>query len=73
MTKLLRVHEAANTLGISRSKAYLLIQQGRLRTLQLDGAMRILESDLDEFIAALPADVPGQSAPRGKLVGRQDR
>jgi len=53
---LLTVVEAAQRLGLKRSKGYQLIQTGRLRSVKIDGSRRVLVSDLEEFVAGLPPE-----------------
>jgi len=51
--RLLRPHEAAHVLGISRSKVYELIRAGRLRAVKLDGSRRVPGEAVEELIAQL--------------------
>ena len=53
---LLTVVEAAQQLGLKRSKAYQLIQSGRLRSVKIDASRRVLATDLEDFVAGLPAE-----------------
>ena len=54
MEKLLyRVTEAAEMLGLSRSKVYILIQAGVLPSVRVDGSRRIRAEDLRAYVAAL--------------------
>jgi excisionase family DNA binding protein len=46
-----RVHEAAEHLGISRSKAYQLIAAGQLPVLRIGGSVRVPAEALKEWIA----------------------
>jgi excisionase family DNA binding protein len=50
---LLTVVEAASVLRIGRSKLYQLLQSERLPSIQIDGARRILLSDLHAFVRKL--------------------
>lgn len=50
---LYRVTEAAEALGISRSKVYELIKAGRLPAVHIDGACRIKASALHDYVANL--------------------
>jgi excisionase family DNA binding protein len=50
---LLRVEQAAKRLNIGRSLAYRLIQSGRLPSVRVSGARRVLVSDLEQFAASL--------------------
>jgi len=47
---LLTVSEAAETLGVSRSHLYNLIQQGHLPTIRLGASVRIPRRWLEEFV-----------------------
>ena len=47
---LLTVPEAAETLGVSRSHLYSLIQQGRLPTIRLGCSVRIPKAWLERYI-----------------------
>jgi len=47
---ILRASEVAQILGISKAKAYKLIQQGEIRSIQFDRTTRVRRQDLDEFI-----------------------
>jgi excisionase family DNA binding protein len=49
---LLTVSEAAETLGVSRSHLYNLIQQGHLPTIRLGASVRIPRRWLEEFVEA---------------------
>jgi len=48
--KLLTVSEAADLLGLGRSKAYELVMRGELKSIQIGRARRIPVTALDEFI-----------------------
>jgi excisionase family DNA binding protein len=48
--------EAAQALGIGRTKVYELIATGRLRSVRLDGCRRVTPDDLAAFVAQLSAD-----------------
>jgi excisionase family DNA binding protein len=50
---LYRVTEAAQMLGLSRSKVYVLIQDGVLPSVRVDGSRRIRADDLLAYVAAL--------------------
>lgn len=47
---LLRVNQAAELLGISRSHCYELIQSGKLPTIRLGGSVRIPRAWLMQFV-----------------------
>ena len=49
----LRILEAAQILGIGRSKTYELIASGRLKSIKLDSARRVPVAALTEFLASL--------------------
>ena len=49
----LRITEAAQILGLSRSKVYELIGSGRLKSIKLDAARRVPVAALTEFLASL--------------------
>jgi excisionase family DNA binding protein len=54
MTKLLyRINEAAEVCSIGRTKTYELINRGVLRTVRIDGAVRVPVSAVEEFIRNL--------------------
>jgi excisionase family DNA binding protein len=54
---LLRANEAADALGVSRSKVYELLASGRLRSVNVDGARRVPCEAVREFVAGLEAEV----------------
>lgn len=47
---LLKPHEVAQKLGISRSFAYLLMKRGDIPTVRLGRVVRVCPSDLEEYI-----------------------
>jgi excisionase family DNA binding protein len=53
---LVRPEEAAQLLGIGRTKVYELIRCGALRSVRVGGLRRIPVSALDEFVARLEGD-----------------
>ncbi len=53
MKMLLTATEAANLLGLSRSKTYELIAAGRLASVRVDGCLRVRRVDLENFVANL--------------------
>lgn len=53
---LLRVPEAAETLSISRAKAYELIKSGALPSIKIDGSRRIRLDDLIAYVGSLGAE-----------------
>jgi excisionase family DNA binding protein len=50
-TKLLRVPECADLLGVSKSLVYRLISQGKLKGVKFNRTTRIRVADLEEFIS----------------------
>lgn len=50
---LLRVPEAARSLGLSRAKVYELIKAGTLASVRVDGSRRIPACDLRAYVDAL--------------------
>jgi excisionase family DNA binding protein len=48
---MLRVRDVALRLNISLSKAYELINQGRITHCRFEGAIRVAEDDLEDYIA----------------------
>lgn len=52
---LLRPNEAAQRLGIGRTKLYELMRSGELRSVRVGGARRVSATALAEFVAALDA------------------
>jgi excisionase family DNA binding protein len=54
MEKLMyRVTEAAEILGLSRTRTYLLISDGTLASVKIDGNRRIRASDLRRYVESL--------------------
>jgi excisionase family DNA binding protein len=51
--KLLTVVEAAEVLGLGKTKAYELINSGRLRSVKIDGCRRVPVAAIDEYVASL--------------------
>ncbi|WP_082984906.1 helix-turn-helix domain-containing protein, partial [Methylobacterium platani] len=54
-----RVEEAAKLLGVSKTKVWDLIGEGRLPARKLDGVRLIRRVDLEAFIDAMPASRGG--------------
>lgn len=50
---LLTVREAADMLGIGRSKAYELLARGELRSVYIDGCRRVPAHAVEEYVARL--------------------
>lgn len=50
---LLTVKEAAESLGIGRSKAYELLKRGELASVYIDGSRRVPTSALEEYVTRL--------------------
>lgn len=53
--KLLKVGEAAERLSLGKSKVWELVARGELASVKIDGARRISERAVDDFIADLEA------------------
>jgi excisionase family DNA binding protein len=49
-TKLLRANEVASILDISRSHAYLLLQEGKIPTVRINRCVRVLPEDLENYM-----------------------
>jgi excisionase family DNA binding protein len=47
---ILKAGEVAQILGVSKTKAYKLMQQGEIRSIHFDRTTRVRRQDLDEFI-----------------------
>jgi excisionase family DNA binding protein len=58
---LLTVLEAAERLGLKRSKTYELLQSGALPSVRIGGARRVLASDLYEFVQQLKSNAGEES------------
>ncbi len=56
---MLRPVEAAQRLGIGRTKVYELIRSGELRSVKIGAARRVSAAALAEFVAALDCFWPG--------------
>ena len=50
---LLTAREAAEVLGVGRSKVYELIATGRLRSVKVDGCRRVTREALVDFVTSL--------------------
>ena len=64
--KLLTVSEAADMLGLGRSKAYQLVMQGELRSIQIGRARRVPVAALDEFIQRMTNEGVGELIRSGR-------
>ena len=53
---LVRPEDAAQALGVGRTKVYELIRSGDLRSVRVGGLRRIPVTALDEFVARLEGD-----------------
>lgn len=53
---LLTVRETAEVLGVSRSKAYELLDRGALRSVYIDGCRRVPAAAVEEYVAELVAE-----------------
>lgn len=58
---LLKAVDVANILNVSKSFAYQLMGQGKLRTVRINGARRVRMSDLFSFIEASLSPPPDLS------------
>ncbi len=54
--RLLRVREVAFVIASGRPKVYSLIRRGEIRSVRIDGMIRVSVGALDEFIACLEAE-----------------
>jgi excisionase family DNA binding protein len=54
--KLLRVGEAADRLGLGKTKVWELVARGDIDSVKIDGARRISERAVDEYIEQLEAE-----------------
>jgi len=50
--RLLRLHEVADRLSVSKSMAWKLAAYGQLRSVRIGRAVRVREADLDAYIAS---------------------
>jgi excisionase family DNA binding protein len=58
MNKMLyRVNEAAEVCSLGRTKTYELINRGLLRSVRIDGAVRVPLSAIEEFVRELEGQV----------------
>lgn len=53
-----KIKTVLDRLQICRATFYLLVRERKLRVLKINGASRVLASDVDAYIASLPAFVP---------------
>jgi excisionase family DNA binding protein len=49
-----KITSVLDRLQVGRSTFYGLVQQGKIRVLKINGASRVLASDLDAYIQGLP-------------------
>lgn len=63
---LLRITEAAEYLGISRTKCYELIKRGSLRTVHIDASVRVPRAEVERWLAGQLAThgITGDDGPR---------
>ena len=63
---LLRITEAAEYLGISRTKCYELIRRGELRSVHIDASVRVPRAELERWLAGQleRQGVTGDSGPQ---------
>jgi excisionase family DNA binding protein len=50
MEKLLKAHEVADRLALSRSQAYLLMKTNKIPTVKIGKSIRVRSEDLEDFI-----------------------
>jgi len=55
--QLLMVNEVAEVLRVGRTTIYNLIKSGELKSVNVAGCRRVADSDLEEYIESLRADV----------------
>lgn len=69
---LLRVHEAADMLGIGRTKAYELIGRGELQIVHIDGAARVPLVAVERYVDRLvsPPRPTMRPAPRERSASQ---
>lgn len=60
---LLTPEEAATTLGISRSKLYVLLRRGDITSVRIDGSRRIPSTELTSFVDGLERHWPATVQP----------
>lgn len=70
--RLMRIAEVARLLSISSSKAYELVEKGRLEHHRIDGAIRVSEEQIRAYLddtrkGSKPPDWSRRSDPRPKL------
>lgn len=56
---LLRCGDVARLLNISRSKAYFLVQSGEMRSIRIGTSVRVMPSDLKNYISGLLSQEAG--------------
>jgi excisionase family DNA binding protein len=69
---LLRPSEAANALGVSRSRCYELMAAGELPHVRIGGSLRIPVAELDQWIAERLADATQSTKGEGSDRGRPE-
>lgn len=53
-----RIGDLAVLLSMSRSAAYRLVQSGELRPIRIGHSLRVLQADLDDYLAGQRRDPP---------------
>ncbi|MFY0408021.1 helix-turn-helix domain-containing protein [Solicola sp. PLA-1-18] len=67
---LLRPHEAADYLAISRSKVYELMRAGEIGSVQIGNSRRIPLRELQRYVESLPSSTGGRDGAPGPLADR---
>jgi len=57
VTRLLRVLEAADLLGVGRTKLYELLAAGEIESVRIGGCRRVVAASVEAYIARLRADI----------------
>ncbi len=58
--RLLKAHEVAQILNISRSLSYRLMQSGAIPAIRIRNSVRVSQVDLDKYISTLKSILPGE-------------
>jgi excisionase family DNA binding protein len=70
---LYRPSEAAQSLGMSRTKVYGLMQAGELASVKVGASRRIPAADLDAFVRRLRSESGGYASPRAQRDAEHGR
>ena len=75
LPKLLRANEVAETLDISRSYAYKLLQSGQIPSVHIGKCRRVRAEDLEDFIdsSVNPQNPISETETMGSIVSRDIR